>query len=463
MQLIDIVTAPWLLPEATLQEIRGIYETHLRGDKIDVKGVEARLGRPLANSQPRSFDIIDGVAVIQVEGVIAPKANLFTQISGGTSAQMLQSQIEEAAADPSVRAILIEMDSPGGSVFGVPEAAAALRAARNAKPVGTLVTGQAASGGYWIGSAAGRVWMTSGVAVMGSIGVVATHVDVSGREAAMGVKTTEITAGKFKRVASQYGPLTKEGRADLQSQVDAIYEVFVGAVATNRGVPTDTVLADMADGRVFVGQAAIDAGLADGVLSRAEAIAALLEEANSGGNAAHSTVFRAGEPAAASTQFQEQKMPNEQKQITAEVVTAEAPAVAEAFRAEGRAQGAQAERERILAIEAAALPGYEAIVSEAKADGKSTAGDVALQITAAMKAEGASRLDAIRGEAPAPVQASAAPAEDKEVAGVQTSSAQMVDAQAVATKAAAYQTEEDAKGHRVSMAEAVSHVMRQAA
>lgn len=460
MQLIDIVTSPWLLPEAKLQELRGIYETHLRGEKIDVKGIEARLGRPLVNSQPHTFDVVNGVAVIGVDGVLAPKANLFTQVSGGASAQVLQAQVEEAAADPSILAILLEVDSPGGSVFGVPELAAAVRAARDAKPVGALVTGLAASGGYWVASAANHVWITSGVAILGSIGVVATHVDVSGRESAMGVKTTEVTAGKFKRITSQYGPLSKEGRADLQARVDAIYEVFVETVAANRGVSVETVLAEMADGRDFVGKQAIEAGLADGVLSKPEAIAALLEEANGGGDPANQSVSRAGAPAAASTQSTEQKMPNEQKPITAEVITAEAPAVAEAFRAEGRAQGAQAERERILAIEAAAMPGYESIVAEAKADGKSTAGDVALRINAAMKAESAQRLEAIRNDAPAPVQSAAAPTAEPKA---DKPAEPMADASALAAKATAYQAECAAKGERISMAAAMQHVVGQPA
>ena len=123
--------------------------------------------------------------------------------------------------------------------------------------------------------------MTSPVVVMGSIGVVATHVDMSERERQSGVKTSEITAGAYKRISSAYEPLSAAGRADLQRQVDGIYGVFVEAVAHNRGVDIETVLTKMADGKIFIGMEAIEAGLADGVKSRAQLIA----ELSNGGHA----------------------------------------------------------------------------------------------------------------------------------------------------------------------------------
>jgi uncharacterized protein YndB with AHSA1/START domain len=99
--------------------------------------------------------------------------------------------------------------------------------------------------------------------------------DVSGQQATQGVKTTEIFAGKFKRIASQYAPLSKEGRATMQQQVDYTYSLFVQAVATHRGVSVDTVLQDMADGQIFLGQQAIDAGLVDGASTLDALIASL--------------------------------------------------------------------------------------------------------------------------------------------------------------------------------------------
>ena len=453
MRLIDIVSGPWAIQPEKLQEIAGIYATHLRGEKIDTAAIEARLGQPLANAQAREYDVVDGVAVIQVDGVIAPKANLFTQISGGASAQVIERQVKEAAADPYVRAIALEIDSPGGSVQGVPSVADAVRAAADAKPVVAWVAGTAASGAYWIASAADRVYIGEPTAVLGSIGVVATHVDVSGAERARGIKTTEITAGKFKRIASGFEPLTAEGRATMQDQVDAIYEVFVDAVAANRGVSADAVVADMADGRIFIGQQAIDAGLADGVLS----FDALIASLSSGEYAVRrgSVQVRAGVPVSVVHTPQGEVMPEGNKPITVEVIKADHSAVAEALRAEGRQEGAAAERDRIKAIEAVAVKGFESIVDAAKFDGKSTAGDVATAIIAKQKADQASALSAIREQAPEPAPAAAAPAAD---AKADSSRKPEATASNLAAKAAAYQAEQAKLGRRVAIAEAVAHV-----
>jgi len=292
---------------------------------------------------------------------------------------------------------------------------------------------------------------------VGSIGVVATHVDVSRAESARGVKTTEITAGKYKRIASSYEPLSAEGRASIQEQVDAIYEGFVEAVADGRGVSVRTVLSKMADGRVFIGKRAVDAGLADGVLSRD----ALIEQLASGEYALRrdSSVGTAGVAVPASQPIVQEDNMTEGKAITADVIKAEHPAVAEALRAEGRQEGATAERERIRAIEGVALRGFESIVDAAKFDGKSTAGDVAAAIVTAQKADQSKALAAIHDQAPEPVPAAAAPEPAGKPVDPRTPEAKASD---MAAKAAAYQASELAAGRRISIAEAVAHVSQEA-
>jgi len=98
---------------------------------------------------------------------------------------------------------------------------------------------------------------------VGSIGVLSRHIDTSQRELAMGIKVTDIAAGRYKAITSQHAPLSDAGRETIQNQVDAIYTVFVQDIARNRGTSTENVLANMADGKVFVGQQALDNGLAD--------------------------------------------------------------------------------------------------------------------------------------------------------------------------------------------------------
>ena len=273
MNLIDVLTSPWAILPAKLLEIQAVYATHLRGEKIDLEAVEARIGKPLANEQ-KKYELQDGtgVAVLQINGVISPKANLFTRVSGGAAASILQQQVNSMAADPKVRAAVIEIDSPGGNVLGIPALAEAIRALAEAKPTVSVSTGMMASASYWLGSAANAVYASGVTDMLGSIGVVATH-SYDPRRAE--VQTTEITAGKYKRLASDNAPLSAEGRDYMQAQVDELYRVFVQAVASNRRVSAEDVLANMADGRLFIGEQAVSAGLVDGIATVDQIVAQL--------------------------------------------------------------------------------------------------------------------------------------------------------------------------------------------
>jgi signal peptide peptidase SppA len=180
-----------------------------------------------------------------------------------------------------VRAVLVVLDSPGGTVAGTQVAAQAVRGIRGRKPIGAYVEDSMASAAYWIGSAvdAGSLWISGDTAQVGSIGVVATHVDVSVREQQRGLVTTEVVAGKFKRVASELAPLTDAGRAAIQDQVDHVYRAFVADVAKHRGVSTQRAHFDMGDGRTFLGANAVKAGLVDGITTIEDAIAQLAARA----------------------------------------------------------------------------------------------------------------------------------------------------------------------------------------
>jgi signal peptide peptidase SppA len=278
MRLIDIVTGPWAIMPDKLVEIREIYQTHLRGEKIDIKAVEDRLGRPLSNEQ-KPYEVVKGVGLVSLEGTIVKKANLFTQVSGGASTQLIGQMLDQAAADSDVKSIILIVDSPGGTVDGTQQLADKVRAIRDSgKTINAWIDGCGCSGGYWVPSGANKIFIADKTTQVGSIGVVQTHIDRSGADEKMGIKRTDITAGKYKRIASSNAPLTEEGQAAIQSQLDQIYSVFVEAVADNRGVSVQTVLNNMADGRVFIGQKAIDAGLVDGVATLAELIEEMSEK-----------------------------------------------------------------------------------------------------------------------------------------------------------------------------------------
>lgn len=397
MTLLEVVTAPWAVMPQTLDEIRNVYDAHVRGERIDVAAIEARLGRPLNNEQ-KPYQIINGVAVIPAMGVLAKRANMFQSVSGGTSTQVIGNMVDQAAVDPSVKAIVLDIDSPGGAVDGVQQLADKVRSVRGKKPIVTVADGQIASGGYWFGSAADEVYIADRTTVVGSIGVVYTHTDTSKQDEARGVKRTEITAGKYKRIAGQHEPLSEEGRATIQAQADHLYSVFVHDVAENRKVPVDQVLSDMADGRVFVGQQAIDAGLVDGVATLDETIARL-----------SATQDRTNP--ARPVQPTQSTQPKGNHRMDLQTLKAEHTDIYNAVLQEGHAAGAEAERGRILGIEAHAFPGHEAAIAEMKADGKTTPDQAAARILTAQRAALTKAGADLRADAPVVVPSADTPTE----------------------------------------------------
>jgi len=404
MKLLDILTAPWAIEPGKLLEIQAIYLAHARGEKADLAAIEARLGRPLAN-EPKPYTIDQGVAILPIEGVIAKRANMFMDISGGVSTELLGRDLRAALQDPQVHSIILAIDSPGGSVDGTQALAAQIRAGAQQKPIVTLASGTIASAAYWLGSAASAVYIADGTTISGSIGVVASHTDYSKARSDRGITVTEITAGKYKRIASDNAPLTKEGKQYLQDQVDYYYSLFVNSVASHRGTTAECVLRDMADGKVWIGQQGIDAGLIDAIQTMPQLVASL--NADYAASLADSTYERGAHLARANRAAPKSIISPVAKKGAAhmnrEQLAAEHPALVDAILAEGRTNGAAAERERILAIESAAIPGHEALVAKLKADGTTSAGDAALQIMAAEKQLRVQADGQRQAEAPAPL------------------------------------------------------------
>jgi len=415
MKLIDVLTSPWAIMPEKLREIQAVYSSHFRGEKIDIEAIEARLGRPLANEQ-QDYEIRDnGVAVLPISGVISNKANMFTRVSGGASAQLLQQQVESMRADPMVRAVVIDMDSPGGNVLGIPALAASIKSLAAEKPTVTCCTGTMASAGYWLGSAANAVYISGLTDYVGSIGVVATHA-YDPRTAAK--QTTEITAGKYKRMGSESAPLSAEGKAYIQSQVDEIYRVFVETVAQNRKVSADQVLQHMADGRIFIGQQAIDAGLVDGVATVDAMVAKLADNPSQFASRRKAKIAAAGADhlaagAAADENLTDEPVPHVEIEPTIQGVSMDPKELAAKFVAENadaaamlRAEGAEAERARIQAVREQSMPGHEALIEALAFDGKTTGPEAAVQVLAAERSRVAGAASARQNDAPAPVPTS---------------------------------------------------------
>ncbi len=221
--------------------------------------VEVQAAAPASESAIRKAD---GTAIINISGVIAPRDSWMLRLLGGTSIEQVLANFNSALADPSVESIMLNIDSPGGSVAGVSDLASRIYEARAQKPVVAFTSGYMASAAYWIGAAASAI-VVGDTATLGSIGVLAVIADDRGRQTRDGVVFHEIISSGAPN--KRPDPATDAGRAVLQGNVDAIEEVFVGAVARFRGVSTDRVLTDFGRGGVLIGAQAVRAGLADAV------------------------------------------------------------------------------------------------------------------------------------------------------------------------------------------------------
>ena len=243
-------------------EIQAIYAAHRRGPKIDLKAVESKLGFPLETLR-QNYKVDDaGVAIIPIDGLLAPKANLLTKVCGATSLQWAMGQLSEALNDRTVAAVVLAIESPGGSVFLTPKFAAAAFYAGQFKPVVAHSSAKMLAGAYWVGSAANAVFVSGGIVQVGGIGIVARADDDEHWHGA-----TEVVAGRYRLSTSLTQPPDAHDRAYRQDQVNATYVKFVDAVALHRGMTPKVVNETMAEGRVFTGQQALDLGLIDGITS----------------------------------------------------------------------------------------------------------------------------------------------------------------------------------------------------
>lgn len=296
---------PWAILPEKLEQISGIIALRLDGQKFSAEEIEERINGEVysaARKKPNQYAGA-GVAVIPITGVITPRADMMSEMSGGTSMQTFIKAVNQAAADPNVASILLEVDSPGGQVDMVPEAAAAIRAARAQKPVTAVANTMAASAAYWLASQASE-FVISPSAEVGSIGVFAGHNDLSQAMEAQGVKTTLISAGKYKTELSPYQPLSAEAKAAVQQTVDEYYAMFTKDVAAGRRVSVSAVRGGFGEGRMLTADRAVAGNMADRVDTLDNTLRRMVSQAaKNGARAEIETVTSHSEIAAASTNF----------------------------------------------------------------------------------------------------------------------------------------------------------------
>lgn len=218
----------------------------------------------------KPYAIADGVAVIEVGGSLVNRASGMDAQSGLTSYEQLGNEILDAATDPAVRGILLRVDSYGGEANGAWDVADLIEQAARIKPVWAAVDDWALSAGYLLASAAERIWVTRTGGV-GSVGIIAMHLDQSGWDSSNGLKYTTIFAGSRKNDFNPHEPLTDDARGVLTAEVDRLYEMFVQAVARRRDLDPQKVRGTEAG--IFYGQDSIDRGLADRIGTFREALA----------------------------------------------------------------------------------------------------------------------------------------------------------------------------------------------
>ncbi|MCQ4680171.1 S49 family peptidase [Ralstonia pseudosolanacearum] len=212
------------------------------------------------------------IAVIPIHGTLVRRTVGLEAESGLASYTAIGEQLDAARADPGIAAILLDVDSPGGESSGVFDLADRIRAAAAVKPVWAVANDMAFSAAYALASAATRVFVsrTGGV---GSIGVIAMHVDQSVKDSRDGIRYTAVFAGARKNDLNPHAPITDEAQAQLQAEVSRIYGLFVATVAGYRGLSAEAVTATEAG--LFFGPDAVTAGLADAVGTFEDALAQL--------------------------------------------------------------------------------------------------------------------------------------------------------------------------------------------
>ena len=391
-----VLRTPWAITQDGLETILAVASRENR----PVEAIEREMGRPLEKAE--TVRVRDGVATIPVAGPLTRYANLFSRVSGATSLEALSTDLESALAEPGVGAVVLSIDSPGGQVPGTDELAELIYRARERKPVIAHISGIGASAAYWLASAATEV-VVAPTALVGSIGAVLSLRVYEEKEDS---KRIEFVSSVSPRKNPH--PESAEGAEDIQAVVDAIGEEFVSAVARYRGVTPDAVKEKYGQGRVFVGQAAVDAGLADRVGILEDVIGDLSQGRRApapnlnNGRAIMPNQNKAGAVALTADEIREFH-PEAAEQIATAAATAAAQKAESTAWAKGFAEG----RAAAMEIMGTHAPGLEDLRAELAADPDVMPLEAASRILAALaersKAQGdAFRSDRIRGEKEAP-------------------------------------------------------------
>ena len=258
---------PWAIHPSMFETFNTVINNKLDG--LDIRATDKVRGQDKYDDDDGRFllkyDIYGNTAVIPMHGVILKKSMGMQGMSGLVATLDMEASFKSALENRDVERIILDIDSPGGTVDGTMEMSDLIYNSRGKKPIIAFANGMACSGAYWIGSAADEFY-TYHTSFIGSIGVYMMHVDQSAANEADGYKVTYIKAGKYKTAGNPNEPLSDMSKEVLQNEVDNLYTQFTIGVARNRGIAHEEIL-KIAEGKVYIGQEAVDAGLVDGLES----------------------------------------------------------------------------------------------------------------------------------------------------------------------------------------------------
>jgi signal peptide peptidase SppA len=253
-----VYNQPLAILPGKLQAICSFLHTKAIGEDVPEEQIQAIAASRRAND----VQMAGRVAVVPVFGTIMQRVSMLDRASGGISTEELGATLDALAADRQVGSITMVFDSPGGTVQGVTELGKKMRAVRDQKKIVGVADSMAASAAYWLLSQTSEISVTESGQV-GSIGVIAQHVDTSKLQEMAGLKTTLVVAGKYKAELSPSAPLSDDARKELQGKVDYYYSRFVEDVAKGRGVTQAKVRSDFGQGRLLMSEDAVRLGMAD--------------------------------------------------------------------------------------------------------------------------------------------------------------------------------------------------------
>jgi len=264
---------PWLIRPEMHQHLCSIAWAHATGAAHAESGIVAEFGKTARGDVDDDVRMYGNVAVLEIGGVIGRKFSSFLNSSGVTSVDVLARHVAEAKVNPAVSALVLDVDSPGGTVTGTPEAANVIADFSRDKPVVAYASGLMASAAYWLSAPADAIFAAESADV-GCIGVYTAMLDVTRAYENAGVKVELFKQGKYKAMGMPGVPLTDDQREYIQQEVDQINDWFRSTITGNRDVP-DTAM----EGQTFLGRRAVEVGLVDRIGTLGDAIDYAAEQA----------------------------------------------------------------------------------------------------------------------------------------------------------------------------------------